>query len=136
MGRVLVREESSSSRTGKHKWRSLFFVLKRNCSEAGYKILNERRVKGRYCRGSAIIKELEIPDDAFVVKLDFCLNLRRRLKGRIIVTDSNDEVLGEAVYRKLKIRFKYLVSSEIIELVKCVFHKLKLPVKRYAVIKH
>ncbi len=131
---VNVLEESTRSRTGKHKRRVLFYVLRRKCEELKYDIVRKERVRGLYAVGEAFREAIRIPEDAVVVVLDVRLNSRGRIKGEVKVIDSKGEVLGEAVYRKLKVRFKYLVGEEVIDFVRCVFRKLRLPVKKYAVV--
>jgi len=131
---VNVLEENTRSRTGKHKRRVLFYVLRGKCEELKYDVVRKERVKGLYVVGEAFREAIRIPEDAVVVVLDVRLNSRGHVKGEVKVIDSKGEVLGEAVYRKLKVRFKYLIGEEVIDFVRCVFRKLRLPVKKYAVI--
>ena len=131
---VNVLEENTRSRTGKHKRRVLFYVLRGKCEELKYDVVRKERVKGLYVVGEAFRESIRIPEDAVVVVLDVRLNSRGHVKGEVKVIDSKGEVLGEAVYRKLKVRFKYLIGEEVIDFVRCVFRKLRLPVKKYAVI--
>lgn len=129
-----VLEENTRSRTGKHRRRVLFYVLKEKCEELKYSVVRKEKVKGLYAIGNAFKETIKIPEDAVVVVLDIRLNNRGHVKGEIKVIDSKGVVLGEAVYRKLKVRFKYLAGKDVVDFVKCVFRKLRLPVKKYAII--
>ncbi len=135
MGLVRVLEESSASRTGKHKRRALFKVIDIRCKPLKYEIVSKRKIKPLYSRGSAYIKEIRVPDNALVVALELCLNLRKHVKGVVRVYGSDGSVLAEAVYRKLKVRFKFASSETLIDVVRCVFRSLKLPVKKYALLR-
>jgi len=130
-----VLEENTRSKTGKHRRRVLFYVLRGECEELKYDIVKREKVKGLYAVGDAFKETIRIPEDAIIVVLDVRLNSRGYVKGEIKVIDSKGIVLGEAVYRKLKVRFKYLVGKEVVDFVKCVFRKLRLPVKKYAILK-
>ncbi len=131
---VEVLEENTRSKTGKHKRRVLFYVLRGKCEELKYDVVRRERVKGLYAVGEAFRETIKIPEDAVVVILDVRLNSRGRIKGEVKVIGSKGEILGEAVYRKLKVRFKYLIGGEVIDFVRCVFRKLRLPVKKYAIV--
>ena len=129
-----ILEENTRSRTGKHKRRILFYVLRGKCEEVKYDVVRKEKVKGLYAVGEAFKEKIRIPDDAIVVVLDVRLNNRGYVRGDIKVIGPKGEILGEAVYRKLKVRFKSLAGDRVMDFVKCVFRKLRLPVKKYAVI--
>ncbi len=131
---INVLEENTRSRTGKHRRRVLFYVLKGKCEELKYSVVRKERIKGLYAVGDAFKETIKIPEDAVVVVLDVRLNNRGHVKGEVKVIDSKGVILGEAVYRKLKVRFKYLAGKDVVDFVKCVFRKLRLPVKKYAII--
>lgn len=131
---INVLEENTRSRTGKHRRRVLFYVLKGKCEELKYSVVRKERIKGLYAVGDAFKETIKISEDAVVVVLDVRLNNRGHVKGEVKVIDSKGVILGEAVYRKLKVRFKYLAGKDVVDFVKCVFRKLRLPVKKYAII--
>jgi len=132
---VKVREENTRSRSGKHKRRCLFYVIDKSCSEVAPEILGKEPVKGLYVEGEARIVRVRVPPEAFIVSLDFRVNNRGMIRGDIVIYDSQGSVVARAVYRKLKVRVVETVSPEVLTLLKCVFRKLKLPVKRYGIIR-
>jgi len=135
VGLVRVLEESSVSRSGKHKRRALFKVVDSECRPLKYEVISEKRVKPLYSRGSASIKEVKVPDNAFVIALELCLNPRKHVKGIVKVYDPGGSLLAEAVYRKLKVRFKIISNEALVDIVRCVFRSLRLPVKKYAILR-
>jgi hypothetical protein len=133
-GSVSVYVENSKSRTGKHRRRRLYFVVREGCR------LNElrpsRTVKSTatYADGYAEIHDVVLDQGEFLVHADFRVNLRGHIRGDIVIYDSEGMRICRAVYRKLKVRVVETVDSGVVELIKCVFRKLKLPVKKYGII--
>ena len=132
---IKVFTEKSKSRTGLHQRRRLYFVINRECEEMNFKVVRRSGTKPLYVKGKAEEHQIVISNDSYVIQLDFRMNPRGRVVGDIMVYDSNGRCLGRAVYRKLKVRLVEGESTELINLIRCVFRKLKLPVKKYAVIK-
>ncbi|MCD6278814.1 MAG: hypothetical protein J7J11_03935 [Desulfurococcales archaeon] len=132
---VRVFTEKSKSRTGLHQRRRLYFIINYDCDEVDFKVVRKSSAKSLYARGKAEEHQVEIPAGSYVVQLDFRMNPRGRVVGDVEVYDSAGHLVGRAVYRKLKVRLVEGESTEVINLIRCVFRKLKLPVKKYAVIK-
>ncbi len=127
--------ERSKSRTGMHQRRALYFVTDASCREVKARVISERPVKPLYSKGEAKLIEIRIPENAVAIQLDFRRNWRGKVVGEFTLFDSRGNILGRGVYRKLKVRLVEATSESILELVKCVFRKLKLLVKRYAIIR-
>ena len=134
MGRVKVCVESSRSRSGLHKRRVLFFTLRKDCEFLNSSVIKKYRAQPMYADGTAECLVIDIPENAYVVIADFRMNPKSVIKGGLKVLDCEGAEVGRAVYRKLKVRVTYAVSGGVLELIKCVFHRLKLPVKRYGII--
>jgi len=133
---VEVIDEKSRSRSGLHHRRVLFKVLSTKCEELKYVVVSAAEVKPTYAIGYAKKVKIRVPDDAIIMQLDFRKNIKGHILGDILIYDAYGRKLGRAVYRKLKVRLVEYIAPNLLELIKCVFHKLKLPVKRYGVIKH
>jgi len=131
---IRVFTEKSKSRRGLHQRRRLYFVVNKACEELKFSITHKNTSKTMYAKGEAEEHYIIIPKDGYAVQLDFRVNPRGVIVGEVLIYNHEGVRIGRAVYRKLKVR---LIEgpSEVVEIIKCVFRKLKLPVKRYAVIK-
>jgi len=134
LGRVKVCIENSRSKSGLHKRRAIFFVLRRGCEFLNPQVIKKYSVKPTYVNGSAECLVIDVPQETYVVSADFRMNPKSMIKGDLRVIDWEAAEVGRAVYRKLKVRVTQAISEEALDLIKCVFHKLKLPVKRYGII--
>ncbi len=134
-GIVKVFTEKSKSRKGLHQRRRLYFVIDSECREVDFKVVRRTSIKPLYAKGEAEEHQITIPRGSYVVQLDFRMNPKGRVVGDVLVYDSEGRCLGRAVYRKLKVRLVEGQSTEVINLIRRVFRRLRLPVKKYAVIK-
>ena len=134
LGKVKVCVESSKSRSGLHKRRVLYLVSSQNCSFKKVEILKKVKARPIYADGTAECHYVLMPKESYLVLLDFRMNPRSIIKGDIRVMDEEGALMGRAVYRKLKVRVVRAVSSKVLDLIKCAFRKLKLPVKRYGIL--
>ena len=134
MSRVKVCTENSQSRSGLHKRRVIYFTLRKGCVFLDLPAIKKYVAEPTYVNGVAECSVINIPGNAYVVVADFRMNLRSEIKGDLRVLDWEGAEVGKAVYRKLKVRVTYSVSEGVLDFIKCVFHKLKLPVKRYGII--
>ena len=132
---MTVIEERSRSRTGKHKRRCLYFVVDSSCNEIAPQIVSKEEAKGLYAEGESTVLIVRIPVNSFLITLDFRINQRGHIRGNFSVFDSEGNIIGKGVYRKLKVRVTEAVNEEVLDIIKCVFRKLKLPVKRYGIIR-
>ena len=132
---VKVVDEKSKSKSGLHHRRRLFFVINSSCKELRYEVKEVREEKATYAKGYLKILTINTPDNAIIIQLDFRRNPRGIIKGDIYIFDCKGNKLGRAVYRKLKVRLIEYSTASVLELLKCVFRKLKLPVKKYGIIK-
>ena len=132
---IKVYTEKSKSRRGLHQRRRLYFVIDSECRELNFKIMRRVSIKPLYAKGEAEEHQISIPEGSYVIQLDFRMNPKGKVVGDVLVYDRKGQCLGRAVYRKLKVRLVEGQSTEVINLIRCVFRKLKLPVKKYAVIK-
>ncbi len=130
---VEVIDEKSRSRSGLHHRRILFIVLSTECNELKYEVIGATEVKPTYAIGYARKIKIKVPDNAIVLQLDFRKNIKGHVLGDIVIYDAHGRRLGRAVYRKLKVRLIEYVAPNLLDVIKCVFHKLKLPVKRYGI---
>lgn len=130
-----VFAEKSRSRSGYHQLRRMFMVVDNTCKELDFKIVSREKVKPLYSRGDAEEITIEAPENGYILQLMFVLGMKKKVKGEILVFDANGELLGRAVYRKLKVRLVDYLSPSLIDIIKCAFTKLKLPVKKYAIIR-
>ncbi len=134
MGSVSVYVENSKSRTGKHRRRRLYFIVRDGCRLEGLRPHRMVKSTPTYVDGFAEVHDVRLAQGEFLVHADFRVNLRGHIRGDVTVYDSDGVQVCRAVYRKLKVRVVETVDPGVIELIKCVFRKLKLPVKRYGVI--
>jgi len=131
---VRVIDEKSRSKSGLHHRRILFMVLTQECRNVDYEVIEVKSLKPTYAKGYAKELKIKVPNYAFVIQLDFRKNIKGHVLGDVYIYDYEGNLLGKAVYRKLKVRLVRYVSKELIELIKCIFRLLKLPVKRYAIL--
>ncbi|MCC6022297.1 MAG: hypothetical protein QXH99_01380 [Sulfolobales archaeon] len=130
-----LRVEKSQSRSGKHAFRSFYIVMDSKCNKVEVKPKSMKVIKPLYMKGEAYEHEVLIPEGYFAIELRFVKCLRGRVKGEIIVYDSKGGTLCRAVYRKLKIRFLGCMDKSVVNIITCVVSQLKIPVKKYAVIR-
>jgi len=130
-----LRVEKSQSRSGKHAFRSFYFIMDSKCNKIEVTPKSTKAVKPSYIRGEAYEHEVLVPEGYFAIELRFVKCLRGRVKGEIIVYDFKGGILCRAVYRKLKIRFLGCMDKSVVNVVTCIVSQLRIPVKRYAVIK-
>lgn len=126
--------ERSKSSSGKHVFRSLYVVIDGNCRRLEVTPKGLRSVKPVYVDGEAFEHYVEVPKSYFAVQLRFVRGLRGRVKGEVLVFNSDGTLLCRAVYRKLKVRILACSERVAVDLIKCVCSQLKIPVKRYAII--
>jgi len=131
---VRVYEERSRSRSGLHRRRRLYFILDGSCRRVDAEVIDRRSINALYSKGEAWEILIKV-DTGFIVQLDFVRNPRGIIKGNISILNKYGVVIAKGVYRKFKVRLTYAISKSLIDIIKCVFRELKLPVKRYAVIK-
>ncbi|MEM1983533.1 MAG: hypothetical protein QXZ63_07755 [Sulfolobales archaeon] len=127
--------ERSKSSSGKHMFRSFYIVINRSCNKLDIKPRASRSVKPLYVKGEAFEHEVDVPNEYLAVQLKFVRGLGGRVKGEILVFNSSGSVICRAVYRKLKVRALGCVDKSIINILTCVCSQLKIPVKKYAIIK-
>ncbi len=131
---VIVIEEKSISRRKLHRRRRLFLVTDLKCRELNYRVKSVTEIKPTYARGYAKEVNIDVDEGSLILQLDFRVNPKGIIKGDILIYDHQGNMLGRAVYRKLKVRLIEFVNPALIDVIKCIFRKLKLPVKRYGVI--
>ena len=134
MGKVKVCTENSRSKSGLHKRRTIFFVLGKGCDFVDPPVIKKYGAEPTYVNGSAECFIINVSADTYVVLADFRMNPKSIIKGDLRVLDCEGVEVGRAVYRKLKVRVTQAISEEVLDFIKCVFRKLKLPVKRYGII--
>jgi len=133
---VKVYEERSKSRSGIHMLRKTYLVVDMNCSKLSVAPTSRRSIKTSYSKGEAFEDEIKIPKGYFAVQMVFVRGLKGRVKGEIIIYDSDGNKICRAVYRKLKVRvLECEYPSQLLNIIKCVASLLKIPVKRYAIIR-
>ncbi len=110
-------------------------VVDGKCNKLEVVPKNSKAIKPVYVKGEAFEHEVEVPKDYFAVQLKFVRCLRGRVKGEILVFDSNGRLLCRAVYRKLKVRALGCRGMGLLNIIACVCSELKIPVKKYALIR-
>ncbi len=113
----------------------MYRVLDKDCNQLEFKVVEKVPTKPTYVEGTSEIHKILLPDNAYVVYMDFILNLRKHIKGEILVYGPDGELLCRSVYRKLKVRVLDVDDPLLMNLIKCVFKDLKLPVKKYGSIR-
>ncbi len=132
---VKVINENSKSRSGKHHRIISYVVVDTECRPLKYVVKSRSEERPTYVVGRRYVEEIEVPDDALVIQLDFRRGIRGRVNGDVVIYDSKGELIGRAVYRKMKVRLVDYVSTKLLDIIKCVLRRAKVPVKRYGVIK-
>lgn len=127
--------ERSKSGSGKHAFRSFYVVVDEKCNKLEVIPKSSEKVKPLYVIGEAFEHNVEIPKGYFAVQLKFIKCLRGRVKGEILVFNHSGALLCRAVYRKLKIRVLSCSDRALINVLTCICSQLKIPVKRYAILK-
>jgi len=126
---IVLVEELSKSRTGKHAVRKIAFIVSKNGVRRVDCSSGEKGVK-TYARGWSRICSVELDENEYAVQVHLVKNLYGHVKGYIEVYDHNGNMVFRAVYRKLKIRRSH-GHPRYAWIVKRVAEELKLPVKRY-----
>jgi len=130
-----LKVERSKSRSGLHRRTSTYQVLDKDCNQLDFRVVEKVSTKPTYVEGISEIHKILLPDNAYVVYMDFILNLRKHIKGEVLIYGSDGRLLCRSVYRKLKVRVLDVDNPLLMNLIKCVFKSLKLPVKRYGVVR-
>ncbi len=131
---IEVITENSKSRSGLHKRRRLYFIVTRDCRFREVAPVRKDKAVPTYAVGEAEKHFLEVSDDAFIVVADFRINWRGKIRGDIELRSPSGEIIARGVYRKLKVRLVEARAEGVIDLIKCLFKRLKLPVKKYGII--
>ncbi len=114
----------------------MYVIIDLNCNVLDVQPRNTRGIKPMYSRGEAYESYVDVPANYMVVQMSFIRGLRGRVKGEFMVLDSKGNLLCRALYRKLKLRLIGCSEADkYLKVVKCVTSSLKIPVKRYSVIK-
>lgn len=117
--------ENSKSKSGKHAIRTLIFVVEGN-NFTELKLSKMRKVQGIYKIGEAGF--VELPDNKTYVYIFLVKTIQNKVKGRIIVVSEGKEKMLMN-YRKLKLKL-IRGDKEYVDLVKKIFDKLNIPVKK------
>jgi len=129
MTTIILREEKSKSRRGKHAVRCIALIVD---SKGTVKIPKPNRrepAKPTYSRGSAETLYVNLSEGEYGVQVCLVKNLKGRVKGWIEVYDSDGRLVYRAVYRKLKLRYSK-GDATYAWIAKRVTEHLKLPIKR------
>lgn len=132
---VKVISENSKSKSGKHHRIISYVVVDSECRPIKYMVKSRREDKPTYVVGKKFIDEIEVPDEALVIQLDFRRGIRGRVNGDMLIYDAEGKLIGRAVYRKMKVRLVEYVSSKLLDVIRCVLRRSKVPVKRYGIIR-
>ncbi len=127
---IIVREEKSKSRTGKHAYVEKAFLVskKGGITDAKGKIIGVD--KTLYSTGYARKIALgNIDENTYVVRVRLVKGFKNIVKGEIIVLDNNGFEVYKAVYRRLKLRRSH-GDPKYAWIVEAVAKHLRLPVKR------
>ncbi len=126
---VLLKEELSKSRTGKHAVRDIVLVVDLSSGEIkSAKPKRREETQPVYRRGKAYFVLLSLPENHVAVQVHLVRNLRGVVKGFIEVYNREGIKLYRAVYRKLKLRYS-CGDPYYAWVVELVTKKLGLPVK-------
>ena len=127
--RQIVKVERSKSRTGKHKYARLAFIMDHNARVVKtIEPVQDTAQEKVYKEGIAEIKEVKYAPPQVLVILDLTVNNKGKVEGYAEVYDMG-EMVYRAVYRKLKLRGSKGDPSYSV-FVENLFKHLKLKVKR------
>jgi hypothetical protein len=122
--------EKTQSRTGLHKRTRRLFIVSRNGAIREYWPSKTTSAKGTYVKGEAYKVDFPmISENECVVYLDFVLNIKKRVKGKIHVYNHKGELKLTLNYDKLKLR-RSRGDRSYFWPVKILIEKLNIPVKR------
>ncbi len=127
---VILVEELSKSRTGKHAVRKLAFIVSKDGSIRRVECKEWLDAPKTYTRGWSRACSVELGENEYAVQVHLVKNLYGHVKGYILVYDREGNVVFRAVYRRLKLRRSF-GHPRYAWIVKRVAEELKLPVKRY-----
>lgn len=127
---VILVEELSKSRSGKHAVRKLAFIVSKDGGVRKVDCSNGEEGVKTYAKGWSRVCNVELKENEYAVQIHLVRNLYGHVKGYIEVYDHNGNMVFRAVYRKLKIRRSH-GHLRYAWIVKRVAEGLKLPVKRY-----
>jgi len=129
MTTVILREEKSKSRSGKHAVRYIALIVDSKGSIRVPKPSRREPTKPTYSKGSAETLYVNLSEGEYAVQVRLVKNLKGHVKGWIEVYDSNGRLVYRAVYRKLKLRYSKgdVAYAWIVER---VIEHLRLPIKR------
>jgi len=117
--------ENCKSKSGKHVVRSLMLEVKDG--EFKEVLTQGKKVKPTYTVGEATVPDLG-KIKGTVIYLRFVRNLKRKVRGEVIIINNGKTVL-RANYRKLKLKRVEGEESQM-ELARKAMEQLKLPVKK------
>ncbi len=127
---VLLREEMSKSRTGKHAVRDIVLVASLDEHRVEKpKVRRREKAKPVYAKGEAHQVLVTLRDNQVAVQVHLVKNLRGYVKGYIEVYDKNGVKVFRATYRKLKLRYS-CGDPSYSWVVEEVAKTIGLPVKR------
>ena len=122
--------EKTQSRTGLHKKTRRLFIVSKNGVVKEYWPSKTTSVKGTYVKGEAHKVDFPVVGaNECVVYLDFVLNIKKMVKGKIYVYNHKGELKLVLNYNKLKLR-RSRGDRSYFWAVKILIEKLNIPVKR------
>lgn len=122
--------EKTSSKTGLHKKTKRVYIVNKNGQVREYEPIKRTVIKGTYKKGEAYKTDLPlISKDEVIIYLDFTLNIKKHVKGKIYVYDRDGNLKLVLNYEKLKIR-RSRGDRSYVWAVKFLIEKLNIPVKR------
>ncbi|UXD21429.1 hypothetical protein IPA_04170 [Ignicoccus pacificus DSM 13166] len=128
----LVALERSKSRTGKHAFVSLAFIVDRKSGEVKESIKPKGHHPSVYVKGEGELREVEYDDNDVLVVVQMVKspqrNPKKSVKGKILVFDKG-QLVYRAVYRDLKLRGSF-GEPHYIRYVRSVMSLLQVPIKR------
>jgi len=120
--------EKTRSRTGLHRRTKRLFVVRK--SGEVVEVWGGDQARGTYAKGEArLASPPPVGSGDALVYIDFVMNPRKRVKGKVYVYDSRYSLVLVMNYRKLKLRRSW-GSKSYFWAVKALFDKLGVPVKR------
>ena len=126
---VILREEKSKSRRGKHAVRYIALIVDSKGNIRIPKPSRREPAKPTYSRGFAETLYVNLSEGEYAVQVRLVKNLKGHVKGWIEVYDSDGRMVYRAVYRKLKLRYSK-GDATYAWIVERVAEHLKLPIKR------